>query len=60
MSNFICEHCGALCYDTPEGYISGCEHYPPDINKAGLKVKNKTYYRRGYKKGKIKKLMAEE
>ena len=28
MSNFKCEHCGAICYDTPDGYITGCEHYP--------------------------------
>lgn len=32
MSHFNCEHCGALCADSPAGYISGCEHYPPDIN----------------------------
>lgn len=32
MSRFNCEHCGALCANSPAGYISGCEHYPPDIN----------------------------
>lgn len=30
MSTFVCEHCGALCLDSPSGYISGCRHYPPD------------------------------
>ena len=30
MSNFNCEHCGAMCTDTNSGYINGCEHYPID------------------------------
>lgn len=30
MSNFQCGKCGAMCYDTPHGYITGCKHYPPD------------------------------
>ena len=30
MSNFACEKCGAICYDTPIGYVTGCEHYPAD------------------------------
>ena len=33
MSNFACEKCGTICYDTPSGYITGCEHYPADIKK---------------------------
>lgn len=33
MSNFSCEKCGATCSDTKQGYITGCEHYPPDIQK---------------------------
>lgn len=28
MSSFICEHCGALILDTPQGYVTECEHYP--------------------------------
>lgn len=28
MSHFICEHCGAVLYDSPTGYVTGCEHYP--------------------------------
>lgn len=28
MSNFVCEICGAACIDSPEGYVTGCEHYP--------------------------------
>lgn len=31
MSNFNCEHCGALCCDSERGYVTGCERYPPDI-----------------------------
>ena len=31
MSNFICEKCGTICYDSPNGYITGCEHYPTDV-----------------------------
>lgn len=31
MSNFQCEHCGAICCDSERGYTTGCEHYPPDI-----------------------------
>ena len=27
MSSFICEHCGTHIIDTPDGYITGCEHY---------------------------------
>lgn len=30
MTDFKCEHCGAICRDSERGYISGCEHYPPD------------------------------
>ena len=30
VANFICEKCGAYCWDTPRGYITGCEHHPPD------------------------------
>jgi hypothetical protein len=30
MSNFTCEACGATCWDTAEGYITGCNHYPPE------------------------------
>ena len=28
MSHFNCEHCGTAIIDTPDGYITGCEHYP--------------------------------
>lgn len=30
MSTFECPECGALCVDTPTGYITGCNHYPVD------------------------------
>lgn len=28
MSNFICEKCGVEIIDSPNGYMTGCEHYP--------------------------------
>jgi len=31
MSNFKCEKCGAICSDTEKGYVTGCEHYPADV-----------------------------
>ena len=37
MSNFQCEKCGTVCYDTPSGYVTGCEHYPVDI-ESDIKV----------------------
>ena len=45
MSNFICEKCGKEIIDSPDGYVTGCEHYPVsdlvrlenELNKATLK-----------------------
>ena len=28
MSNFICKKCGTMIQDTPNGYVTECEHYP--------------------------------
>ena len=50
MSSFYCDICGASCKDSTVGYNTGCEHYPPDINKAGFPVKNKSWHRRNYRK----------
>jgi hypothetical protein len=36
MSSHQCPHCEALCIDTEKGYISGCGHYPPDIDPIKL------------------------
>jgi hypothetical protein len=33
MSHFNCEQCGVTQVDSPEGYISGCCHYPPENNR---------------------------
>lgn len=33
MSNFNCEKCGKLCIDSPLGCITGCEHYPPEMQR---------------------------
>lgn len=32
MSNFQCEKCGANIIDGPNGYVTGCEHYPIEKN----------------------------
>ena len=32
MGNFKCEHCGAAIFDSPRGYITGCKHYPLEVN----------------------------
>ena len=31
MSNFACEKCGAMIYDSPKGYVTYCEHYPLEV-----------------------------
>lgn len=31
MSTFQCDKCGAVCIDTPQGYTTGCEHYPVEV-----------------------------
>lgn len=31
MSSFYCEKCGALISDSEKGYLTGCEHYPVEI-----------------------------
>lgn len=36
MSSFVCEKCGKPCIDIDRGgYVTGCEHYPPDIDGQG-------------------------
>ncbi|MFK5951028.1 MAG: hypothetical protein QM500_19925 [Methylococcales bacterium] len=32
MSSFNCNECGQRCVDTDDGYITGCEHHPIQIN----------------------------
>lgn len=36
MSNFTCEKCGTVLIDGPNGYITGCEHYPIENEKSNL------------------------
>lgn len=31
MSNFSCEYCSTEIIDSPEGYVTWCSHYPPDV-----------------------------
>ena len=36
MTSFYCEQCGVVCTDSPGGYTTGCEHYPPDVEATKL------------------------
>lgn len=45
MSNFQCEKCGAICYDTPNGYITGCEHYPVNKIKRPTRIKESQVFK---------------
>lgn len=38
MSNYYCEHCGAICADSPRGYVTGCIHYPPDTKSTNMEA----------------------
>ena len=38
MSSFYCEKCNALCSDTPTGYVTGCEHHPPNADSRSENV----------------------
>lgn len=33
MSNFICDKCGTECIDSPIGFVTGCDHYPADVQR---------------------------
>lgn len=33
MSNFFCPICGAVIIDSPDGYITECEHYRKDVTE---------------------------
>jgi len=41
MSSFNCEHCGTAIIDTPDGYVTECEHYP--LLKSSERVQKKEY-----------------
>lgn len=41
MSNFKCEKCGAEIIDSEVGYVSGCEHYPPEYVEFEVDFRNK-------------------
>ena len=32
MSTYRCHACEVYCYDTPEGYVTGCIHHPHDCS----------------------------
>jgi len=31
MNSFACKYCGTICQHTRRGYVTGCDHYPPDV-----------------------------
>lgn len=37
MSSFFCPHCGKSIIDTPNGYVTGCEHYPLETKNKSVK-----------------------
>lgn len=54
MSNFKCEHCGTDIYDSPSGYVTGCDHYPLSGDKKMKSAWGETFYkylRKGYDHG---------
>lgn len=65
MSNFACEKCGTICYDSAIGYVTGCEHYPPDnvnsywitlFNNKQEPILNVKLNKEGYKKYRSKEI----
>jgi hypothetical protein len=34
MSNFICDQCGKEIFDSPDGYVTGCGHYPIEVTQS--------------------------
>ena len=53
MSHFNCEHCGTAIIDTPDGYVTGCEHYPNTMNY-DKEQKMESKYKKCTKRGKTK------
>ena len=43
MSSFYCEWCKAEIVDTPQGYVTECEHYPLDLQKANKIAMERMY-----------------
>lgn len=43
MSNFQCEICGANIYDSDYGYLTGCEHYPTEVEATAIHHKDYKY-----------------
>ena len=43
MSTFTCGKCGTDYIDSPIGYITGCEHYPSDIQPLGAEFEKVLY-----------------
>lgn len=52
MSNFYCEKCGAIISENSGGYyITGCEHYPPEIDENGnIKIKQNEKFLSNWKR----------
>ena len=39
MSNFYCKKCGTAIIDSPNGYITGCEHYPTALQTENKRLR---------------------
>ena len=39
MSSFYCEKCGTAIIDSPNGYITGCEHYPTALQAENKRLR---------------------
>jgi len=59
MSSFACDKCGEICSDTGGGYITGCEHYPPDNKTQEDKMDKMTDSQWEFVSGEIDKIMRQ-
>jgi hypothetical protein len=49
MSHFLCEICNAAILDSPNGYVTGCPHYPIE-RRTYMSVKKKATKKKAAKK----------
>lgn len=60
MSSFNCEVCGKAILDGPNGYYTGCEHYPIDEVKGYKSPYKEAKIQANPRIGKMKTIRAEE
>ena len=44
MSSFYCVKCGTAIIDSPNGYITGCEHYPTALQAENKRLREALEY----------------